>query len=288
MTVITLSACPQKLKGDITRWMFEIDTGVYVGNLSARVRDQLWERICDNIGSGRASMAYSTNNEQKFEVKIYGDVWEPVDFDGIKLVRRNFRDAADDDYKRSSKAAVNHTIRLSQQKQKTVSCGDYVVIDTETTGIQDDACIIELAALRIINGMEAEKYVSLVKCGCEIPKEISRLTGITDEMLTKEGAEPSKAAADFAEFCGSDTLVGHNIMFDIRMLQKMFRKHNIPWLKNKVVDTVRLARKKTDIAEGYGLASICRHFGIEVSKQHRALDDCELTYRIYEKLKEIE
>ena len=287
MTVITLSACPQKLKGDITRWMFEIDTGVYVGNPSARVRDLLWKRICDNIGSGRASMAYSTNNEQRFDVKLCGSVWEPVDFDGITLVRRNLNDTSDSDYKRSSKAAVNHMIGLSQKKRKTDSYSDYVVVDTETTGIHDDACVIELAALRIRNGTVADRYSSLVKCDREIPKEITRLTGITDEMLTKEGAEPQKAAAEFAAFCGEDVLVGHNIMFDIRYLQKMFKKCNIPWLRNKTVDTVRLARKKEEMAGGYGLASVCKFFGIEVSAQHRASEDCELTYRIYEKLKEI-
>ena len=65
-------SCPQKLRGDLTKWLFELDTGVYVGNLSARVRDGLWDRICRNISSGRAVMAYSANNEQKLDFRIYG------------------------------------------------------------------------------------------------------------------------------------------------------------------------------------------------------------------------
>ncbi|MBQ6042496.1 MAG: type I-E CRISPR-associated endoribonuclease Cas2 [Oscillospiraceae bacterium] len=100
MIVITMSCCPPKLRGDLTRWFIEVDTGVYVGNLNARVRDAVWERICLNIGSGRATMVYSANNEQKLEFRIHHAAWEPVDYDGIKLVRRNYPDREDDAYRK--------------------------------------------------------------------------------------------------------------------------------------------------------------------------------------------
>ena len=45
MTVVVVTDCPAKLRGDLTKWMIEINTGVYVGNLSARVREELWIRI---------------------------------------------------------------------------------------------------------------------------------------------------------------------------------------------------------------------------------------------------
>ncbi len=61
---------------------------VYVGSVSARLRDGLWERITDTIGSGRATMAFSTNGEQKYDFYFWNPEWEPVDFDGIKLIRR--------------------------------------------------------------------------------------------------------------------------------------------------------------------------------------------------------
>ena len=88
MTVIVLSDCPPKLRGDLTKWLLEISTGVYVGKVSARVRDELWLRVCDNLKSGRASMVYSTNNEQGMDFRVHNSIWEPVDYDGIKLVRR--------------------------------------------------------------------------------------------------------------------------------------------------------------------------------------------------------
>ncbi len=59
MIVIALSCCPNKLRGDLTKWLMEIDTGVYVGQVSARVRDGLWNRVCENAGRGKAVMVYS-------------------------------------------------------------------------------------------------------------------------------------------------------------------------------------------------------------------------------------
>ena len=88
MVVITLGSCPARLRGDLTKWMMEIRTGVYVGEMSARVRDALWKRICENVAQGSASMVYSDQNEQGFSIRVHNSEWEPVDFDGITLMRK--------------------------------------------------------------------------------------------------------------------------------------------------------------------------------------------------------
>lgn len=286
MIVITLSSCPQKLKGDLTRWLFEIDTGVYVGNVSARVRDALWDRICENIGSGRASMAYSTNNEQKMDFRIHDTRWEPVDFDGIKLVRRNFEDHSDADKKKSAKASVSHMIKQKQRAARSDEGADYTVIDIETTGISEDDEIIEIGALRIRDGTAADTLVYLMQCSNEVPKEITKLTGITDDMIKENGIAFEQAMRSFFEFIGDDLLVGHNIRFDMKYLHKACKIYGLPQIKNRIEDTMRLAKKKAFISEGYSLASVCRYLGINDQQQHRALEDCKLTYRIFEKLKE--
>lgn len=285
MVVITLTSCPQKLKGDLTRWLFEIDTGVYVGNLSARVRDELWERICDNIGSGRVSMAYSANNEQKLDFRIKDDRWEPVDYDGIRLVRRNYEDRSDSEYQKHSKAAVNRMMRRSQQNRSADEGINYTIIDVETTGLSDDSEIIEMAALRIRDNEIAESVELLVQPEKPVPKEITELTGITDEMLRTNGVSPEKAMRTFTEFIGEDILVGHNVNFDLKYIRKLTKKTGLPPIKNRIEDTMKLARKKAFINEGYSLASLCRYLGIDEKQQHRALEDCKLTYRIYDKLK---
>ena len=88
MIVIRLENAPFGLRGDLTKWLLEIDSGVFVGQVNARVRDNLWSRILEYVKNGRAIMVYSTNNEQGLEFKVHGSQWEPIDFDGIKLMLR--------------------------------------------------------------------------------------------------------------------------------------------------------------------------------------------------------
>jgi CRISPR-associated protein Cas2 len=88
MVVITLTNCPLSLRGDLTKWLLEINAGVFVGQVNKRVRENLWERVVKFVGNGRATMVYSTNNEQRLGFKIHGNVWEPINFDGLKLVLR--------------------------------------------------------------------------------------------------------------------------------------------------------------------------------------------------------
>ena len=88
MTVIVLTAVPPSLRGVLTRWLFEIAPGVFVGHVSARVRELLWWRISEGLGRGRAILVTSSRNEQRLEFRTYGHDWEPVDFDGLRLMLR--------------------------------------------------------------------------------------------------------------------------------------------------------------------------------------------------------
>ena len=86
--MITLSDCPPKVRGDLSKWLCEISPGVYAGNINARVRTELWARICENLKSGRATMVYSARCEQQMKFEVHNAHWEPVDLDGILLMRR--------------------------------------------------------------------------------------------------------------------------------------------------------------------------------------------------------
>lgn len=88
MIIVVLTACPVGLRGDLTRWLLEISPGVFVGHVSARVRDRLWERITGLVKDGRATMVYSARNEQHLAFKVHRSDWQPVDCDGLGLVRR--------------------------------------------------------------------------------------------------------------------------------------------------------------------------------------------------------
>ena len=89
MTVVVLERAPERLRGALTRWFLELRTGVYVGTLSARVRDQLWELITEQIGAGGALMVHPVRSDQGFVVRSIGDPSREIfDIEGLILVRR--------------------------------------------------------------------------------------------------------------------------------------------------------------------------------------------------------
>lgn len=88
MIVVVLSITPDRLRGVLTRWLLEIASGVYVGHASARVREYLWQRIVEDAGDGRALMVWSCRSEQGLDFRAHNHSWEPVDLDGLLLMRR--------------------------------------------------------------------------------------------------------------------------------------------------------------------------------------------------------
>jgi CRISPR-associated protein Cas2 len=89
MLVMTLEKVPPRLRGYLSRWLVEIDTGVYVGRVSTVVRDLLWEKSVQLAGSGRLTQAWSARTEQGYAFRLHGGALrEPVDFDGLVLVAR--------------------------------------------------------------------------------------------------------------------------------------------------------------------------------------------------------
>ena len=88
MTVIVLTACPAGLRGYLTRWLLEIAPGIFVGHISARVRERLWLRVRGFAKGGRAIMVYSAANEQHMAFEVYQPDWKPVDCDGLELICR--------------------------------------------------------------------------------------------------------------------------------------------------------------------------------------------------------
>ena len=66
-----MTNCPPKLRGDLSKWLCEINTGVYVGNVSSRVRDALWERICQNLKNGQATLVFTAAGEQRMDFRTF-------------------------------------------------------------------------------------------------------------------------------------------------------------------------------------------------------------------------
>lgn len=88
MMVLVLSACPPSLRGDLTKWLLEVSAGVFIGRVSARIREELWERVKGTAGSGRAILIWSAKNEQRLNFDVHEHHWDTVDLDGVTLMRR--------------------------------------------------------------------------------------------------------------------------------------------------------------------------------------------------------
>lgn len=87
MLVIVIENAPPRLRGRLAVWMIEIRAGVYVGDLSAKVRAMIWSQIEEGIEEGNAVMAWSTNTESGFDFMTLGKNRRlPVELDGLKLV----------------------------------------------------------------------------------------------------------------------------------------------------------------------------------------------------------
>ena len=87
MVVMMLESVSPSLKGELSRWMLEVQSGVFVGKVSARVRDLLWEKCTKNKKAGRCTQVYRTNNEQGFSIRMDGDSERSIiNLDGLELV----------------------------------------------------------------------------------------------------------------------------------------------------------------------------------------------------------
>ena len=87
MVVMILERVPRSLRGELSSWMVEVQPGVFVGKVSALVRDLLWEKCVLKSGGGKCCQIWSTDNEQGFALRMVGDrTRRVVDMDGLLLV----------------------------------------------------------------------------------------------------------------------------------------------------------------------------------------------------------
>ena len=77
-------ACNMEVVGVETQNVSQINTGVYVGQLNPRVREELWKRICKHLPRGRATMVYSANNEQRMSFHVHNTTWQPADYEASR------------------------------------------------------------------------------------------------------------------------------------------------------------------------------------------------------------
>jgi DNA polymerase-3 subunit epsilon len=170
--------------------------------------------------------------------------------------------------------------RIHDALARPLGATRFVVLDLETTGGgPSPAGIIEIGAVRVVDGRLTETFATLVNPGQRIPPFITRLTGIADEMVA---AAPRIADAlpAFLEFVGDDVAVAHNAAFDMGHLDAAQRALSGLGLDRPSICTLRLARRLLPGLRRRSLDSVAGALGISCWNRHRALPDARIAAEI--------
>ncbi|MDD6268481.1 MAG: type I-E CRISPR-associated endoribonuclease Cas2e [Oscillospiraceae bacterium] len=288
MIVVCMTKCPPKLRGDLSKWLLEINTGVYVGQVSARVREALWKRICDHISDGQATMVFSAQNEQHMDFYVHNTSWKPVDFDGIKLMKHLEKNcfSSQSELKPGFSNAAKR--EMGRKRRNSLNVTSYVLIDIETTGLSpENDDIIEIGALEINNDEVSSERGWLIQSEKNIPIEIQKLTGIDNVMIEKQGVWLSNVLNELFELIRGKNVFIYNASFDLSFLENSAKKYGLEFPEIHVKDILSTAKSRIKGLDNYRLETVSSYLGIEKRQCHRALDDCRMLYEVCNKLNKI-
>jgi DNA polymerase III subunit epsilon len=157
----------------------------------------------------------------------------------------------------------------------------FAIIDIETTGNNHKYGQITEIAIYQHNGNEITgSFTSLVRPETDIPYFITKLTGITNEMV-KNAPRFYEIAKKIIEMTAGRTFVAHNVLFDYRFIQEEYNRLGYDYIR-KTLCTVKLARKLMPGYKSYSLGKICSEIGIEINGRHRAAGDALATVELFE------
>ncbi|MEM9920330.1 MAG: exonuclease domain-containing protein [Bacteroidota bacterium] len=152
----------------------------------------------------------------------------------------------------------------------------YAIIDVETTGGRAARDKITEIGIVLFDGEKVlETYESLINPERAIPANISRITGITDEMVA-ESPKFYEVAKKIVTMTEGAIFVAHNVRFDYNFIREEFKRLGYTYTRRQL-DTVRLSRTSFPGLRSYSLGNLIKHFGIKVDRRHRALDDAIAT-----------
>ena len=287
LTVITLKNSPPSLRGDLTKWMQEISTGVYVGNFNTKIRTELWKRVVASVGTGEATMSYACRNEIGYNFETHNSRKIPIGFDGIPLVFTPSQNTQESVWRKhgfSNAAKMRKAKKYGSVAQyKRERTKSYVIIDLETTGLNPfEDRIIEIAAQRV--GQQAAEYTCFVQTDFALPNQIKKLTGITETQLAN-GLVESLAIGRLVNFIGEDPIVGYNISFDIKFINEALKRQKKNPITNKTYDVMKYVKQDKKILKNYKLETVLKEYEINVQVPHRASEDVKIIHALIGKLK---
>lgn len=152
---------------------------------------------------------------------------------------------------------------------------DLVFLDIETTGgshIHDR--ITEVALIKIEGGKVTASWQTLINPEIPIPRHITGLTGISDEMV-KDAPVFEEIAGDLYSHLEGMVMTAHNSRFDYGFLKAEYKRMG-GTLRQRTLCTVKLSRTLYPSAQGHSLDAIMARFGLKTDSRHRGMGDVQL------------
>jgi len=185
----------------------------------------------------------------------------------------------------------NHPVKKAAQTPRTIDIPDFVALDVETTGLDfKHDRVIEVGAVRFVNGKVDAEFSTFINAGSPIPDHITRLTHITDDDI-RSAPRFSDIAIRLLEFIGTLPLCGHQTEFDLNFINEELKRAGFPEVTPQIIDTALLSRILLQHVGRYSLKHACDALSVTLDNAHRALHDAkasgELAVRLIPKLCEL-
>ena len=156
-----------------------------------------------------------------------------------------------------------------------------VCLDTETATLSGPPHLLELGAVRVVDGEIVEHFSELVLPAVEIDPAATRIHGIEDSDV--RAARPAAEVLErFTRWLGDDWMVAHNASFDARVLAFEYARAELPAPGQPLIDSLRIARRLLPEAPDHKLETLAEHLGLEEAEHHRALPDAVWCWKVLE------
>jgi len=160
----------------------------------------------------------------------------------------------------------------------------FIAFDLETTGTLPGVDrIVEVGAVRIVNGEVNAVFSTLVDPQVPIPIGASRVNGITDDMVRGK-PKIDELLVSLSEFCGDDLMVAHNAAFDFGFLTADFKRHEMRTPRGLVLCSYLMAKKVYPGLANYKLGTLVQHLQIPATGFHRAEEDATYCGKLFLKI----
>lgn len=193
-------------------------------------------------------------------------------------------------YKNSTSTGTTRSLSKQVYRPDSESKYDYIksnqltndvtVFDFETTGfnhLTDE--IIQVGAIKYRKGQIIDSYESLIKPSGQVSRRITKLTGITNEILV-DAPDEEDVLQTLHNFIKGETLVAHNSSFDMKFLLEKSKNHQIAHEQYTVIDTLSLARRYIHDTDNHKLATLKDYLNID-ALSHNSIEDCRVTGELY-------